>query len=69
MGSSLAKRLRGARLPRARVEQQLRASGVAAPPEREREQLRDLNEVSRQIAPSNPVPAPGVEGRSGDAAR
>jgi hypothetical protein len=27
--------------------------------------LRELNELSRQIAPTNPVPAPGLEQRGG----
>jgi hypothetical protein len=52
--------------PRNQVEQQERATGVAPAPERREEQLRDLNELSRQLAPSNPVPAPGV---GGDGAR
>ena len=51
---------------RARMLERQRAADVAAEPERRQEQLRDLNEISRQIAPSNPVPAPGV---GGDGAR
>jgi hypothetical protein len=48
---------------RERIEQRLREAGVAAPPEQEREQLRDLNAITREIAPSAPVPAPEVEPR------
>ncbi len=48
--------------PRNQVEQREHTTGVARPPELDREQLRDLNEISRQIAPSNPVPAPGAGG-------
>lgn len=42
--------------------EQARAADVAAPTEQRREQLQDLNEIARQIAPSVPVPAPGLEG-------
>lgn len=47
---------------RERVQQRERAAGVAAEPERREEQLRDLNDIARQVAPSVPAPAPGVEG-------
>lgn len=47
---------------RARMLEQERAAGVAAPAGQRREQLQDLNEIARQIAPSVPVPAPGLEG-------
>lgn len=49
-------------LPRPELLEQQRAAGVAAPAEQRREQLQDLNEIARQIAPSVPVPAPGLEG-------
>lgn len=50
---------------RARTERQLRDAGVEAPPEQREQQLRDLNEISRQLSPpGTPVPAPEVD-RSG----
>lgn len=52
---------------RAQLLEEERAAGAAAAPERRQEQLQDLNDIARQIAPSVPVPAPGVEG--GGAAR
>ncbi|TCZ57838.1 hypothetical protein [Roseicella aquatilis] len=42
------------------LEQQQRAAGVATPPEREVQQLRDLNAMSKQLAPNAPLPAPEV---------
>lgn len=42
--------------------EQARDAGVAAPPEQRQQQLQDLNEISRRLAPSVPVPAPGLEG-------
>jgi hypothetical protein len=45
---------------RGQVERQQRAAGVSTPPEREREQLRDLNALSRELAPAAPLPAPEV---------
>lgn len=53
---------------RDRVLQQERDAGLATSPERRQEQLRDLNAISRQIAPGVPAPAPGVGG-SGSGAR
>jgi hypothetical protein len=46
---------------RAQTEGQLRNSGAAPSPEQDRQQLRELNDVSRQIAPTAPVPAPEAE--------
>jgi hypothetical protein len=54
----LGGRLRG---DREQVQQRLEAAGVAPHPAREREQLQELNDISRQIAPGVPVPAPAVE--------
>jgi hypothetical protein len=53
----------GGRAPTSRhqVEQRQRAAGAALHPEREREQLRILNELSRTLAPGVPMPAPGLD--------
>jgi hypothetical protein len=53
----------GGRAPTSRhqVEQRQRTAGAALHPEREREQLRILNELSRTLAPGVPVPAPGLD--------
>ena len=48
--------------PRERVQERLREAEAARPPERDVEQLRDLNALSRELAPNVPVPAPRVEG-------
>lgn len=47
--------------PRERVLDRLREADLTRSPEQEREQLRDLNALSRELAPSAPVPAPRVE--------
>jgi hypothetical protein len=40
----------------------MRDAGVAPRPERQEEQLRDLNALSRELTPpGTPVPAPEVE--------
>jgi hypothetical protein len=54
----------GGRTPRERIETQQQERAAAPSSERDREQLRELNEISRQLAPGAPVPAPGV-GNSG----
>lgn len=51
--------------PRERIELQREQRSAAPSSERARDQLQDLNELSRQLAPSNPVPAPDVGGRGG----
>jgi hypothetical protein len=43
---------------RGALEQQQRAAGVANPAERDAQQLRDLNALSKQLAPNAPPPAP-----------
>jgi hypothetical protein len=50
------------RMPIAREETELRerGAGVAGPARRERDQLRELDELSRQRAPGAPLPAPAV---------
>ena len=45
------------------VRERLRDAEVAPSGERAREQLRDLNAISRQLAPSVTPPAPQVEPR------
>ena len=52
--------------PRPDLVEQQRAAGVAPPTEHLREQLQDLNEISRRLAPSVPVPAPRAEGAGAD---
>jgi hypothetical protein len=49
-------------MPIAREETELRerGAGVAGPARRERDQLRELDELSRQLAPGAPLPAPAV---------
>jgi len=47
--------------PRASVQERERAAGVATPSEQEQRELRELNDLSRQLAPpGTPVPAPQV---------
>jgi len=46
---------------RERVQDRLRETDRARPAEHDREQLRDLNALSRELAPGVPPPAPGVE--------
>jgi hypothetical protein len=47
---------------RAQTEGQLRERGVAPSPEQERQQLRDLNAITRQLTPpGTTVPAPEAE--------
>ena len=41
------------------VEKRQRDAGIATPPERDREQLRDLNDIAKQLTPpGTPLPAP-----------
>lgn len=47
-------------IPREATTERERAAGVARPEEREAAQLRDLNALSRQLAPEVPVPAPSL---------
>lgn len=47
-------------IPRGATAERERAAGVARPREQEAEQLRDLNALSRQLAPTVPLPAPGA---------
>jgi hypothetical protein len=58
---------RGHRVPTpgSLVESRQRAAGVAASPERERQQLQVLNELTLQLAPGTPLPAPEVARRRG----
>jgi hypothetical protein len=48
----------GAQTHRGALEQRQRSAGVANPSDRDAEQLRDLNAMSKQLAPNAPVPAP-----------
>jgi len=50
-------------IPRAATEQRERGAGVAADADRETRELRDLNALSRQLAPDAPPPAPEAERR------
>jgi hypothetical protein len=50
-------------IPREQTLQRLREAGIARPQEHRAEQLEDLNEISRQLAPDVPVPAPEIEAR------
>lgn len=44
------------------VQERLQEQGTAPDPARNEQQLRELNELSRQLLPpGSPVPAPGVE--------
>ena len=47
--------------PRARTELREREAGVADPARREDGQLRELDALSRQLAPGVPLPAPGLD--------
>lgn len=50
---------------RGTVQERLRDQGAAPEPEQSREELRDLNELSRRLLPpGSPVPAPGAEGQA-----
>ena len=42
------------------VEDRLRQSGHAPDPAQDQGELRTLNQISRQVAPGTPVPAPEV---------
>lgn len=42
------------------IREQMREAGVAAPTEVREEQLEELNAITREIAPSVPIPAPSV---------
>ncbi|WP_135465878.1 hypothetical protein [Crenalkalicoccus roseus] len=42
------------------TEARKREAGVELPPTERREQLRELNALSRELAPNLPVPAPEV---------
>lgn len=42
------------------LERQQHEAGIASPAEREAQQLRDLNAMSRELAPNAPLPAPEV---------
>jgi hypothetical protein len=48
-------------IPRARTERREREAGVADPARREDGQLRELDALSRQLAPGVSVPAPGLD--------
>ena len=48
----------GTQTRRGALEQQQRTAGVANPAERDAQQLRDLNAMSKRLAPNAPVPAP-----------
>lgn len=47
-------------IPRDITEQRQREAGIGRPEELGERQLRELNELSRQLAPGVPVPAPDV---------
>ncbi|WP_431267943.1 hypothetical protein [Dankookia sp. P2] len=53
----------GAQTHRGALEQQQRSAGVANPAARDAQQLRDLNAMSKQLAPNAPVPAPEAPAR------
>lgn len=56
--------LGGRQFPSGAVERQVRGADDPAAAERDRRQLQELNELSRQLTPpGTPVPAPGVERR------
>lgn len=47
------------------VQERQRDQGVAPEPEQSREELRELNDLSRRLLPpGSPVPAPRVEGQA-----
>lgn len=55
----------GSLTPRGRIALQRQQRAADGSSERDREQLQDLNEISRELVPSATVPAPGLEARGG----
>ncbi len=53
--------LGGRQFPSGEVERQVRPPPDSPAAERDRRQLQELNELSRQLAPGASVPAPHVE--------